>query len=259
MKCDDSRELLMEYSLDQLDPGRTIEVRDHLDKGCAVCAQRLSEIVETWASLAAGLEPVPPSPEVENRLLAMVRGEIAPPTLALDRSRSATSENSSRVLSLALAAALLGIATALVAWHFTPLGSTLANRVEAISPQTIWGSSSASESKTGFQTVSLNPITERQGVQLSVVMIEQAREWHVIATGLPTVDAGEKFQIWLETESGEFIKSSVIPIEKSGRGGVIIDMVDIGLTDLTGLWLTVESATDSVRPSDDILFRANIR
>ena len=258
MKCDDSEELLIGYALDQLDPVRTVQLREHLNEGCRACARKLNELVETWSMLGEKLEPVPPSPEVEVKLLAMVREQVAPPagSLAVGESHS---ERFTRVLSYALAACLVGIAAAVLAWRFTPLERIIAHRGETVAPREVWATSPTNESLTGFQTVALNPVAERQGVRLSVVMIPQSREWHVIARGLPNVDRDEKFQLWLEIKSGEFQKLAVLSVEKTVRGGVIIDSTNIDMSDVAGIWLTLESESDGTRPSENVLFRATLK
>jgi anti-sigma factor RsiW len=118
MKCDDSRDLLIEFTLGQLSAEDCAMVRQHLDEGCDVCSLELAKITESWVHLAATLEPVQPSAEVERRLLAMIRGELPAPAL-----RPAKPRREMRVWPSVLAASLLGIATALATWELTPVGS----------------------------------------------------------------------------------------------------------------------------------------
>jgi hypothetical protein len=111
----------------------------------------------------------------------------------------------------------------------------------------------------GFQTVALQPIAERQGVHFSVVMNQAAEQWHVIGTGLPQAAEGNFYEIWLETKAGEFKRAAVLPVDKNGKGGVIVDLSDVERAQLASVWLTLEDSSSSERPSENILFRATIK
>ena len=256
MKCHDSRELLIEYSLGQLDPARTSEVRAHLAKGCPVCAEQLAEIQNSWASLAAGLEPVSPSPGVEQKLLAMIRGEIAPPVELTNRQEH---RERSRLLAYVLAASLVGIATGVVVWNFTPFGTQFTGRDVVVAPANAWGVPDGSADKPGFQTVALEPIAEQKGVQVAIVMNQATRQWHVIGSGLPEVATGEHYQLWLETKSKQFLPVEHLTVDHNGHGGVIIDLPKEHANQLAGVWLTVEKVEEPAQPSQQVLFHAAIK
>lgn len=260
MNCDESQELLLEFSLGQLDPGRMNEVRDHLHEGCTVCGKELTEIVEAWARLATDLEPVKPSPEVETKLLAMIRGEIAPP-VELNRQHSKSTieaRESSRLKVYVLAASLLGVAAGLIAWNFTSLGHTLAQVDRPAAPQENWGVPRPNDAGTGFHTVSFEPLAETKGLRLTAVVNQQTEEWHIIGTGLPDAKVGDIFRIWFETKSGEFLGMS-LPVDRSGKGGLVVGMPVAEQADLASLWLTVEASAETDRPSDNVLFHAWIK
>jgi len=261
MNCEESKELLAEFSLGQLDPGRMNEVREHLHEGCAVCAKELTEIVEAWARLATNLEPVKPSPEVESKLLAMIRGEIAPPVeLSRQHTENATDvRESSRLKAYVLAASLLGVAAGLVAWNFTSLGRTLVQIEGPAAPQENWGIPQPNGAESGFQTVALEPLAETNGLRLTAVVNQQTEEWHIVGTGLPAAKAGDVFRIWFETKSGEF-RGTTLPVDKAGKGGLVVGMPAAEQADLASLWLTVEASAETERPSsDNVLFHASIK
>ena len=197
MICADRRELLVEYSLGHLDASRAREVREHIQGGCEMCARELAEIEDSWATMAANLEPVAPSPEIEARLLAMIRGEVVP-SVARSVDAKPSSNRRSRVLVYVLAASLAGVAAATLAMKFTPLSPMLAQQQAEDRAAATWGQIPSQHTTSGFQTVALNTIAEKRGVHVSVVMIPQSKEWHVIATGLPALEEGESFHVWLE-------------------------------------------------------------
>lgn len=254
MNCQDSRELLIEYSLGQLDPARTSEVHAHLAKGCAVCAEQLTEIQNSWASLAAGLEPVSPSPEVEKKLLAMIRGEVAP---VVELAAREERRKRTRLLTYILAASLAGVAAGVVVWNLTPLGTQFAGREVAVAPPDAWGAPTADQS--GFQTVALEPIAEQKGVQVAIVMNQATRQWHVIGSGLPAITKDEHYQLWLETKSEQFLPVKQLAVDAEGHGGVIVDLPDELTAPLAGVWLTVEKSEKPTRPTEPILFHAAIK
>ncbi|MDZ4658679.1 MAG: hypothetical protein SH868_13970 [Bythopirellula sp.] len=253
MNCEASRELLIEYSLGQLDASRTTEVRSHLGEGCHVCAEKLREIEETWTGFAASLEPVKPSPAVEQKLLAMIRGQVAPPAELPAERVSSTQQ--SRLAAFVLAASLVGIAAGVLAWRFAPVGE----QNLAVAPAEEWGTPSSQPEGTGFQTVALQPIAEKQGVHLSVVMNQAADQWHVIGMGLPDIADGEFYQFWLETKAGAFKHAAKLPVDKNGKGGVIVDLSDTERAELASVWLTREDSATSQRPSDIVLFHAAVK
>ena len=68
---DELRERLTLYSLDLLDPEDASEVDRHLEQGCAVCRDEVSELRETFAAcLSAGLKMRQPPARLRERVLA---------------------------------------------------------------------------------------------------------------------------------------------------------------------------------------------
>jgi hypothetical protein len=255
MSCAASRELLIEYSLGELDTNRARDVREHLQGGCEMCAKELAEIDESWARMAATLKPVSPSPEVEAKLLAMIRGTLP----AVTKSEVKVSRQRSRVAAHALAASLIGIAAGWWGANYTPLAGMLARQQPDDDTAETWGAAPGPRSTAGLQTVALNTIAEKGGVRVSVVVAPRTKEWHVIAKGLPAIEDGEKLQLWLEKKSGEFSKAAVLPPQKAGRAGVVVDMDEMNIADLAAVWLTQEAVEVPARPSEVVLFRAAIR
>lgn len=252
MKCHECQELLGEFSLGQLSPEVTAMVRQHLGEGCNVCSQELSKISESWAHLAATLEPVQPSAEVERRLLAMIRGEMPAPAPRPQK------KNRERVWPYVLAASLLGITTALVVWYKTPLGPMLADTSEN-TPTDTWAIPQSHPSSSGFQTVSLQPIGKPSGVRLTIIRNEKTHEWHIIGTGLPAEADGKVLQFWFEKADGQFLRSSSLSVDAGGRGGVILEVpADVEKT-ISAVLLSVEDSSEAQSPSDTFLFHAKLK
>jgi hypothetical protein len=252
MKCEECQELLTEFSLGQLKPEVSAMVRQHLGEGCDVCSKELSRITESWAHLAATLEPVQPSAEVERRLLAMIRGEVPVPA-----PRSAK-KNGERVWPYMLAASLLGIATALVVWQTTPLGPMLAGNLEVVPPDA-WAIPQAQPSAKGFQTVSLQPIGRPSGVRLNVIRNVQTHEWHILGTGLPLESEGKVLPFWFEEPDGKFVRSSSFAVDAEGRGGGIIEVSEDVEKSIVAVLLSVEISAEAETPSDTVLFHAKLK
>jgi hypothetical protein len=252
MKCQECQELLGEFSLGQLSPEVTAMVRQHLGEGCNVCSQELTKISESWAHLAATLEPVQPSAEVERRLLAMIRGEMPAPTPRQQK------ENHPRVWPYVLAASLLGIATALVVWQTTPVGPMLAG-TSGSAPHDTWSIPQSHPSSSGFQTVSLQPIGKPSGVQLTIIRNEKTHEWHVIGTGLPAESDGKVLQFWFENADGQFSRSSSLAVDADGRGGVIWDVSEDVEKAISAVLLSIEDSSEASSPSNAVLFHAKLK
>lgn len=252
MKCNDSKGVLIEYSLGQLRPEVSLMVRQHLDEGCDVCSQELAKISESWAHLAATLEPVQPSAEVERRLLAMIRGELPAPAPRSVR------RDISRIWPYALAASLLGISTALVVWKMTPASSMLAG-ISEMAPSDTWAIPQANPSNGGFQTVSLQPIGKPSGVRLTIIRNEKTHEWHVLGTGLTFETKGQVLQFWFEKSGGEFVRSSNLVVDVAGRGGVILEVPADFEKTVFAVLLSAEDSPEADSPSDTVLFHARLK
>lgn len=255
MNCDDCREMLIEYSLGQLESSRAEEVERHLKGGCAVCAERLAELTEAWKRLTMDLKPVTPSPAVESKLLAMIRGDVPPPVEAGSRG-GIEGTSRSRIAGFVLAASLAGVVLGVVLWRSTPLGMFLATRSKVEPPATSWGTPSGDDS-AAFQTVAFEGVTEKRGVHVSIVANNKTHEWHVVATGLPVLKEQEKFQLWAKSPEGEFSRLAEIPVKSKGRGGTVA-VVENPKT-VAELRLTVESNDSTTEPSDEMLFQAKVK
>jgi hypothetical protein len=221
-----------------------------------MCAEELAKLNEAWAEMALGLEPVPPSPEVEARLLARLHSEVLPPVTRTELKSSAWRDRT-RFPAYVLAASLAGVIAGLSIVRFTPVAAMFAQRSprEILAPET-WGQAPGERPTTGFQTVALNTIAEKRGLHLSIVVIPQSLEWHVIVTGLPALQEGGKPRLWLEDKSGEITRSATLSIEERGRGGAVVDLSEVDVADLAGVWLTQEAHDEPARPSEAVLFRA---
>jgi hypothetical protein len=78
MNCSQCQELLVEYSLGELEPRAADEVAAHLAGGCAECRRELLELQESLAMVGRSLNPVPVPPRVKQELLARIRSERQP-------------------------------------------------------------------------------------------------------------------------------------------------------------------------------------
>jgi hypothetical protein len=221
-----------------------------------MCAKELAKLNDAWAEMALGLEPVPPSLEVEARLLARLRSEVLPPVTRSERKSSGWRDRT-RFPAYVLAASLAGVVAGWSIVRFTPVAAMFAQRSprEIVAAET-WGHTPGERPTTGFQTVALNTIAEKRGLHLSIVVIPKSMEWHVIATGLPALQEGEKPRLWLENKSGEITRSATLSIEGPGRGGAVVDLSEVDVADLAGVWLTQETHDEPARPSQVVLFRA---
>jgi hypothetical protein len=94
---------------------------------------------------------------------------------------------------------------------------------------------------------------------LAVIRNEQTREWHMVGTGLPVPNDGEVLQIWLEDSSGEFMRSQRLKVDKGGRGGVIFDVSEEIQKNLAAVLLSLETTSNSMTPSDSVLFHAKLK
>lgn len=75
MNCDQCQELLVEYSLGELDSAQGEGVDTHLAGGCAECQQELCELQEALGLLGQSLAEVPPPPAIKSQLLARIAAE----------------------------------------------------------------------------------------------------------------------------------------------------------------------------------------
>jgi Putative zinc-finger len=127
MGCPEVRDLLPEYVLGTLDASSRDGVDRHL-AWCAGCRKEAGELAEGAAALAVGLPSSEPSPEVRDRVVAVVRG-------------GAPGAPRRRVAALAAAVAAV-VASASIGW-----GLAVAGRGEPVDR-----SSSAAEAVTTLES-----------------------------------------------------------------------------------------------------------
>ena len=78
MNCSQCQDLLVEFSLGELEPREADDVATHLAGGCAECGRELVELQESLAMVGRSLNPVPVPPRVKQELLARIRVERQP-------------------------------------------------------------------------------------------------------------------------------------------------------------------------------------
>ena len=90
MKHEDYKEMLAASALSALDASDARELVHHLEV-CSNCRSELHDWQETAAFMAFSAEPVEPSPEVRDRILAAARAETQSSSIVQPNAPAASS------------------------------------------------------------------------------------------------------------------------------------------------------------------------
>src|SRR6185295_6082511 len=96
--CENYRELLAANALTALDASDAFALSAHLES-CANCQSEMMELEEAAALLAFEAQPLEPSAEVRERILASVRAEVQAETRVSDRVSPEASQSARNVLA----------------------------------------------------------------------------------------------------------------------------------------------------------------
>lgn len=254
--CDQCREELAEHALGHLSVERSAAVDEHL-AACPVCRHESAALAAAWSALPMALSPVAPSADLFDRIVERVEGKPAAQrplsTLASAgpiaplQPKSAGLTRLQRTLSYVLAASLfIGLTAA-----FFRLARPSSNEAAAIASveelAERLGRLQRREAERLLQServriVSLHGPKTPDTVQAFVVWDLIGRQWHFYASDLPTPPAGQTYQLWAATRSGQSLPGPTFSVNEQGLGSAVGDFPNLSPSDGAKAVVTLEPA-----------------
>lgn len=207
-----ARALGVELAADERD-----QLLDHLF-ACAACRERLDGYSAVAAHLPLAVPEAVPSPELRERLLASAAAGRVPRTAPPDPVTPAPRRvNWRRLLASGLS---LGLALALgfgVSRELAVRG--LQDQLGAQQAQTQLNGRTviAAFGNDDALEVTLGPGPAAPAATGRVFISPGEPAVAVYARGLPQLEAGQQYQVWVETDAG-VISAGVLPVNAEGRG-----------------------------------------
>jgi anti-sigma-K factor RskA len=222
-------DLIPAYALGTLDSQEAALVEAHL-AGCLICRQEEEAFQEVAAGLALAVPSADPSPQLRERLMERVRGGRAHPSKDSGPARSWLE----RLLpAWGLASLLLLIALG---------GLNLF----------LWQSLSARDAITppgGMRAVPISPADAASTATGFVLFSADGRNGALVVDGLPPLDEGWEYQLWL-IRNGERTSGAVFSTDENSYGGTRI-RAPLSLLEYTAVGITIEPAGGSPQPTGE--------
>jgi anti-sigma-K factor RskA len=233
MTCDERQDQIVHYALGTLEPQERVELRAHLDGGCAQCADFLLEIEATLDQLPLAAGRVTPPPHLKERLLKRIEDREATPAPV------ATVQPGGRqpVLRCWLEALVAGaVAAAIVGgifWHLVQRErQTIASlRAELARQQAeLRQLRQAIQHDTEMIELLQSPSVQLVGLQgtpvqprsRARVFWDQDRQaWHFFATGLQAPPPGKTYELWLINASQQKLPAGTFDVNAQGEGSLV--------------------------------------
>ena len=241
MVHDDYKDMISAHALSALDAPDARELNEHL-ANCAECRRDLAEWEATAASLALSADPVEPSPEVRDQLLARIRSEksaakVVPFTGA---ERTMWRQRFTSIAAVILLAVLLVLV--LILWQ---QNRSLKQQNEFAQLLTAPGSKVAQLAGTNEAKIATAKLAYAQNGRAIL-----------IADGLPRAPAGKEYQLWFIVNNKPLPGKTFAP---DNRGhGQIHDQVPEAARNSAIFAITLEPAGGVSAPTGAIYLRGEL-
>jgi len=250
MNCSQCQDLLVEYSLGELEPPAANEVAQHLAGGCADCGRELLELKESLAMVGHSLNPVPAPLRVKHDLLTRIRAEreqaddAGPATLPFPVPKLEQHSVASRVLPFA-AAILVGFTVGTLATKYYAGGGAGANR-EALLAEMI-EEARKSLGSPEVQFAALHAPQNADEVVGHLMWDTRGRSLHFFAFDLLPPAPGKALVVWLETRGGKMVRAGELELSQRGSTSEVFSAPEGG-ADFTAVVVTEESDESVTSP-----------
>lgn len=263
MACDDCRDRLEEFALDELDGDVRNQVARHLDS-CHECNKQLAQIVADLAAFAHTLPELAPPQRVERDLFRRINAQSTrraageSPVVTTPPTQDPTSALSHGLIAaaVALAACLAGLAV-WSSWH---------NRTTGVGPdEWVELERRVHEAELNQQFnaapqlnfASLRGPAPEKPVHGYVVTDRVMNQWHIYVFNLPALPEGRVYQLWFTTGSDPPIPATTVEADADGTISTVVD-VPSNLTMVSGLAISDEPTSGSQSPSGEHIYQANL-
>ena len=269
--CENYQELLAADALTALDPSDAQALTTHLES-CANCQSEMMELEDAAALLAFDAQPLEPSAEVRERILAGVRAEVQAQTRVRDRVSPEASEGARNVLAFerppkniwaslgsfgAIAAAILFVALIIglvLLWQKNQAGQRELARVNEEIKQL--QEQRARERAMGDLLTSPDGHTAKlTGTNVAPgahAMLAYDKNGHamLMAEGLPRAPEGMAYQLWFIKDNKK-MPGKVFTPDAAGNG-MLEDQIPVLARDAAVFAITLEPQAGVQVPTGSI-------
>ncbi|MGD9636299.1 MAG: anti-sigma factor [Pirellulales bacterium] len=258
MNCNDCQELLVEYSLGELDRSDSVRVDEHLATGCSACQHELLELQEVVGMLGASLDDVAPPPSVKQRLFTRIaaEGRAQPVDLAVERatiplSRSiGTQPSSNRIVwrqAFAYAATLLcGFLIGALAVRQLARDNAVVDRDAQLAE--ILESARQSFGTPEVRFASLHPAQDENAVVGHLMWDAHGRNLHFFAFDVAPPAANHELAVWFVTSEGPPTYAGELKVSPTGTCSAVFQSPALD-EPVTQIVVTEEVAGETTKPA----------
>lgn len=251
-------ELLPFYALDALSEEERELVETYLREH-PEARQQVEELGAAASALPYSVQPVEPSPRSKAALMARVAADqkAAAPSVQQDRSaprRKMHFANLFRALSLGAAAiailwaVVLNLQVARLQSQVTALNDRIAAQSDAL--DRIVTSLPQTDPSTVI-TVALRGTDSQPQVQGQLIVNPDSQSAVLVITGLPPLDAGQTYQVWL-INGGAPISAGLLAADENGQAVFIVTSEE-SIGSFSQLGISIEPQGGSQQPTGDII------
>ena len=244
MVHDDYKEMIPAHALSALDEGEERALNKHLAE-CAECRRNLAEWEATASSLALSADPMEPSPEVRERILAQLSSEKSPAkvvSLPGPRRNVWHSLGSlGAIAAIVLFAAL--IVAVVVLWQQNRRLRQPDELVEILS-------------SPGARMKDLKGTTEAPNANAKIVFDSTGRAL-LIVNGLPQPPQGKEYQLWFIEPKRSPRPGKTFSTDSAGRGQLAEHISDVD-HDYSVFAVTLEPTGGVKSPTGAIYLRSDL-
>jgi hypothetical protein len=246
--CAERQDSIFLLAAGELEPAEMQELRAHLATGCPICAGVLAEAEATLAQMALAIEPVEPSAQTREALMARIgaKSEISKSTSQISDLKSDVSNlrlpsrgsSRMRIFTTALISAAASVIIACGIFLY-------ATRTE----RTFFHSSN-------LQTVALTSPTQPQA-RGQVLWDRDHSQWHVAFFNLTPPPPGKEYELWfLRPNNAAPMRSKTFTVDENGHQSLIVE-IPPGVGPIAGAAVTLENTGGADTPTMPIQLVGN--
>lgn len=244
MNCEDCQERLLDFACDALAPEEQAKVRAHLATGCHDCQEQLDAWRESCAALALSAPRIEPPAALKGRVLARIReSELPAPDPRASASIAAAHKDWNwRAFVPYVAVSICAIAAGIAAVRWTD------HRLEQQAALAQEFAQRMREAEESFPSARMRFASHRGADDAStacyLLLDPTANELHFHAVNLGVPEAGKRFELWLVSREGSFLRVGTLPADAQGNCAATLPLPP-NAQDVVRAVVTEESALDT--------------
>jgi len=222
---------MLPYAAGGLDPAEREALRAHLSGGCPRCAVELAEAEATVGLLPLALDPIQPSAESRNKLMARVKASAdtspvpmrIPPPAARGAWRA-----------FAIAACLGALLSALaVQYAYRSIYQPRIARADAQAAelqrrlgdaQTTFAQLARMIESPDLRLVAFQPTEQHREAKGRILWDRQQNQWHISVFDMKPPPPGQAYELWFFGQDKKPIAGPMLRVDATGRGTMTVDV-----------------------------------